>query len=201
MMRIVIIFSILAISAFSCVSPTKPTSFMSQELKDYTDFKTGSYWIYMDSANPNVQDSIALIFHKTSIAPEMDGADGPPPAEVFNDTLISSKEGKFTADGTGSIDDYHMKYSTWTSAETVYYIPASGTQYDDWGSMTYLGSLPNVNFSGYKYNLIKQFQAEPNSQFPLMPPLTHIFWAKNIGIVKKTVSGKTWILIRYHVVQ
>jgi len=174
---------------------------MTRELKDYTDFKVGSYWIYRDSTNSADLDSIFLFSHNQFIHPGDDGSDGPGPFEEFTDTLFSSINGKFAADGNGVNNDYHVKYVNWSNYETTYYTPISGVQLDEWGNMTLTNSSENLTVAGTLYQSVKEFKINSQGGYVVPTPITHIWWAKNIGVIQKTVSGTTWQLIRYHVAQ
>ena len=173
---------------------------MTQEFKDYTDFKTGSYWVYQNSTNTASQDSIVVSSHNRFIHPGEDGSDGPGPYEEFSDTLFSSIDGNFTVFGT-SVNDYHVQYTNWPNYETTYFTPINGVQLDEWGNMTLTNASENLNVAGKQYTSVKEFTVDPNGGYKVVSPITHIYWAKNIGVVQKTVSGTTWQLIRYHVVQ
>jgi len=198
-------FALLSACSWSCINPVypaKPTLYLTKEFKDFTDFKAGSYWIYEESKNSANQDSIAVIFHNQLISPSIDGEDGPGPFEEFTDTLSSSIDGKFMANADGMENDYHVQYTNWPNYETTYFTLYNGVlQFDDWGNMTLTDSSENLNVAGKQYQSVKEFTVNPQGGYNVVSPITHIYWARNVGVVEKTISGTTWQLIRYHVIQ
>ncbi len=186
---------------WSCIKPNKPVQYLSQEIKDYTDYKTGSYWVYQDTKNSANQDSISLIYHNQFIIPGEDGADGPGPSEAFNDTFVSSLNGKFMGSGSGSENYYYIQYHSWPNFETIYFIPKNGEILDAWGNLYLENSSEHPIIAGKQYYNVKDFIVNPQGGSNIISPLKEILWAKNIGVIQKTDSTTTWQLIRYHVVQ
>ena len=193
----------LLVFCLACTKPhlIKPTMYLSQDIKDYTDFKAGSYWIYQDTINPGHVDSIVLISHNQVVQPAMDGSDGQGPYEKFTDTLWSSIDGKFMANGSGMLNDYHVQYPQWPNDETTYLTPISGAIYDEWGNTRLVAAIDSLKLDGKLYRRVKEFRVDPQIGYKVVSPITDIFWAQNLGVVQKTVSGNTWQLIRYHVAQ
>ena len=193
----------LAVFCGSCIKPVPPvlrpgpTQYMTQEFKDYTDFKKGSYWIYESNGNSVKRDSIVIISDTQFVENHV----LPAPYERFTAILESSIDGRFTATGDGMSNDYHIEYPQWPNDETTYFTPINGVQLDDWGNMTLTDSSENLIVAGNKYQSVKEFTVNPNGGYKVISPITHIYWAKNVGVVQKTVSGITWQLIRYKVVQ
>jgi len=174
---------------------------MTQEFKDYTDFKAGSYWVYEKFGDTAIKDSIIVSYHHQFIDSIHFLPDGPPRYEEFSDTLISSIDGKFTGDGNGLNDDYQLQYPNWPNDETTYFTPISGVQLDEWGNMTLSNPSDNLTVAGHQYQSVKAFSVNPNGGYKVVSPITNIWWARNIGVIEKTVPGTTWQLIKYHVVQ
>jgi hypothetical protein len=197
------LFFLLSCSG-ACVNPNfpaKPTTYMNREFKDYTDFKSGSFWIYQEVGNTANHDSIVLSSHHLYIRPAMDGQDGPGPAEEFKDTFKSSLYGVFSATGHGTTNDYQVLYNSWPNSEFIYYTPINGVQLDEWGNLTMTNASENLTIADKTFPSVKEFTIDPNGGYKVVSPITHIWWAKSVGIVQKTVSGTTWQLIRYHVAQ
>ena len=189
----------------SCVQPVPPnkqtTDYMIQDFKDYTDFKAGSYWIYQNSTNTANFDSIVVVSHNQFVNSSQDEPEGPGPFEEFADTLFSAIDGKFTASGNGRNNDYHEQYINWPNDETTYFTPINGVILDEWGNMTLSNSSETLNIDGKLYSQVREFTVNPQGGYKVVSPITHIWWAKNIGVIQKIVSGTTWQLVRCKVAQ
>jgi len=187
----------------SCVNPVKPTQYLTQDIKDYTAFKVGSYWIYQDSSNTANRDSIILVYHNLHISthqePALDG--GTSSFEEFTDTLASSIDGKINGNRVGGENDYYVQYPSWPNGETAYFTQTNGVPLDAWGNMILTNSLESLSVAGQSYKQVKEFTINLPTGSTVISPITNIWWAKNIGVIKKTVSGTTWLLTRYKVVQ
>lgn len=199
-----------------------------QDLPPYTHFKTGTYWIYKDSAS-GVEDSVY----------------------VFYDTVYSYYHSGNSIVSAGNYYYYECHAHSYTDTYNYYYKIDMGfygstksigtwrikTKPGDYVGQTFLMSnkfidgeaivaytspgvisyrkfydsmlVNNLIFNNVVwFNDTKNASENLSTPFGSIDPATDFYIAKNIGIVKKHVYdtifntiNKTDILIRYHIVQ
>lgn len=194
--------------------PEKVYSFPIQpDLYSYAYFKAGTYWVYQDSVT-NVLDSVYVT---SSDSGTYTNAPGTP-------NLYAGTFNYFSCSMLSSYD--HYRYQNWM--DQSYEVNGSKpvvnrSRYATTNSGSNTGSdiligLINIGTSfgnnikyDYFYNTFNvKILVFPNTQKWINPTnyyddnqKTNYFIAKNIGIVRREQldSGKTWNLIRYHIVQ
>ena len=186
-----------------------------QDLKAYSYFKTGTYWIYKDSAT-GVEDSVY----------------------VYADTSYSYYQNN-GIQATGNYMYYVFKAHSYYDSYNYYYQISEGnysistlengverirTKSGDYVGETYLMSnrfiegdhiglytgtgttyfkskYSNLVIESQNYNNVVKFYDSQNASEYESP--TNFYIAKNIGIVKKEIldTVRTWALVRYQILQ
>lgn len=206
------IFLMIVCSGNVCTcrkSPPKPQYVMSQEFKDYTLFKNGSWWVY-NRANSTDTDTMTVIKRDVEIAD---------PSYISykweqyllhlkstyykNDTII------LLGDVSSPLDfdtDYsRYLYSTSFSSFLITFFSNKPLKYRlslyDNMETEYREFHNSITLNGITYNNVKVF--EIFSRVPIdqrLPRVIH--YAKNIGIVRKELwNGQVWNLVKQNVVQ
>lgn len=203
--------------------PPKPL----EDLPAYSYFKTGTYWIYKDSAS-GIEDSV-YVFHDTTYSYYNTGTAG---VNAGNYNFYESRAYSYS-------DTYYYYYKidmgyyggnkvpVWRDKfKPGDYVGQSFLMFNSFdpsinlyaytspGVITCKGYADSMNILGNVYLNVVHFNDTKNASenistpFGSINPATDFYIAKNIGIVKKHVYdtifntiNKTDNLIRYHIVQ
>ncbi|MBX9850668.1 MAG: hypothetical protein K2X86_02810 [Cytophagaceae bacterium] len=184
--------AMLMIALYGCDGPYDncPEVRFSEEFKNYTMFNPGSYWIYEDSSG-SFTDSLILVIQSLPFYSRCDY--NSIPQEVLLQEFYSS----FFADSgfvKGYGDPNWEEYSQSKNNNSLgYYInkvnvgQTGGFQ----SEMKYEQYLDSLNIRGVWYKKIKIISAarSPNVKF---------YWAKNVGIIKKSITKSLGSDTIYH---
>jgi len=174
-MKIVSIITILITLLFvSCLNdgPFKNCDqhYFSDEYKSYVFFKEGSYWIYQDTLNNKI-DSVYLLHHNVSLNDYC--IPSSPYEEILEQSYYSSFFNKFT-DTIGSYG--HASRNTFNggvfSGDFSLYMDSG-----NWQGITY-ELLDSLQINNYWYKDVRILAYDFNKYY----------WAKDIGLVKKTFT-------------
>jgi hypothetical protein len=199
-----------------------------QDLTAYSYFKTGTYWIYKDSAS-GIEDSV-YVFYDTVYSYYHSG----------NSIVSAGNYNYYECHAHSYTDTYNYYYKidmgyygsngvmgTWriktkpgdyvgqTFLMNNYFKNGSKSYpYTSPGIVSYINYFDSINVNGNAFLNVVHFNDTKNASenlstpFGSINPSTDFYIAKNIGIVKKHVYdtifntiNKTDNLIRYHIVQ
>ncbi|HLG02285.1 MAG TPA: hypothetical protein VI731_01740 [Bacteroidia bacterium] len=181
-----------------------------EEFKAYTFFKEGSYWVYEDSAS-GVLDSIFVYYTEEGQGPDNEGV----MRYWFRCHKWSAGDSTFYYDwfhsSWTSVNPYRSKvfrdmtFVNQTIGSTIlmeYPIVTGNILYSSGN-----GSSSNITTTLQKHESIQLganvFYEVCEITHSLDPPFdtaTRFFIAKNVGIIKRVISGnKTWTLLRFHI--
>ncbi len=201
-------FGFLFICLSSCTPigigpyPVRPTQYIPKDFKDYADFKSGSYWVYENTANASDIDSVTITSHVQRVEGQPDGL---APCEQITDQIHSSATGNYFASTGIEPDsvycDYTLTDATGNHSQIIYFTADHVGEVEMlFGNLEYMDFKDTLSIGNSVYKSVKEFKiiGKPVSS-TILPS---VYWAKNIGIIRKTTpDGKIWNLIRYHVVQ
>lgn len=185
---------------------------LTQELKDYTYFRNGTYWVYEDSATGDL-DSFYVYDSQNFFTDYLDNT-GEPLAklEVFQYFTNSSYDGNTYYYLTDLINNRYSdhpevtilrvvkKGGTHTQNHFVRYPLEVGREYQYGPSLMRLETRPDkVNFKNTFHNILVYRDLANTTE----GGETLFYIAKNIGIIRKEVkkTNRVWNLIRYKIVQ
>jgi hypothetical protein len=198
-----------------------------QDLTAYSYFKTGTYWIYKDSAS-GVEDSV-YVFYDTAYSYYNTGTTGVDAGnynfyECRMHSYIDTYNYYYKIDmgyyGRDKVPVWREKFkpgdyvgqsflmfNSFNPSINLYAYTSPGviTCKNYYDSLNVLG---NVFLKAVNFNDTKNASENFSSAFGSINPSTDFYIAKNIGIVKKHIYdtifntiNKTEYLIRYHIVQ
>lgn len=207
-------FNILVLSACKDDSSGKPyfEGPLTQELKDYTYFRNGTYWVYEDSATGDL-DSFYVYDSQNFFTDYLDNS-GEPLAklEVFQYFTKSSYDGNTYYYLTDLINNRYSdhpkvtilrvveKGGNHTQNHFVHYPLEVGREYQYGSSLMRLEARPDkVNFKNTFHNVLVYHDLANNTE----GGETTFYIAKNMGIIRKEIkkTNRVWNLIRYKIVQ
>ncbi|MDD3629543.1 MAG: hypothetical protein PHF55_00750 [Bacteroidales bacterium] len=190
-----IILAIICCIATDCDNNNdKPTYYLDQEIKDYTLFPVGSYWVYKDSANSLIVDSVNLIWQEFNLG---EISYEPFKYEFFKQNKYSLYwDSIFFCDGTAYTYDVYKTciykergithfFSQKKVGDIIY---SNDLLYEN-----YLDSLMIGQNTFYKVKIFKFINGNIENY-------KRIYWAYNIGIIKREFGdGTIWILEKYFI--
>ena len=202
--------------------PSKPPVPL-QDLTVYSYFKTGTYWIYKDSAT-SILDSIYVPFDTSFSYYQNNNIQAAGNYMYYDTRTYSYLDNHYCyyqiSMGNYSIVNGYLGVERTSHTGTDYLMvnEFNNTLFGYWGSpgvVTYCGSFDTLNVNGIVFNNAVHFHDTNNSTeisytttFGYCNPTTDFFIAKHIGIVRKRIRdyqfntvNKTWNLIRYHIIQ
>ena len=208
-------FSIVAFSACKDENSNGKEYFegpLTQELKDYTYFRNGTFWVYEDSATGDL-DSFYVYDSQNFFTDYLDNS-GEPLAklEVFQYFTKSSYNGNTYYYLTDLINNRYTdhpgvtilrvmeKDDIHTKNHFVHYPLEVGREYQYGPSLMRLDARPDkVNFKNTFHDILVYHDLANTTE----GGETTFYIAKNIGIIRKEIthSNKVWNLIRYKIVQ
>ena len=162
---------------------------IDQNVKDYVSYAPGSYWIYRDSANHSIKDSVTVISNIFSLIPGGGGKPSPK-QQILKTKYFSSRDSFYLIDGE---DGYGYGY-------------ADIKGYDDIGEDIDTSTTINYFFNEPYAPSIGNFIPGPDSlkvkntiyknvyQFSIPQWNRTVFWSRHIGVIKSITRGKTWEL-------
>ncbi|HYG16270.1 MAG TPA: hypothetical protein VEC12_11000 [Bacteroidia bacterium] len=185
---------------------------LTQELKDYTYFRNGTYWVYEDSATGDL-DSFYVYDSQNFFTDYVDNS-GEPLAklEVFQYFTNSSYDGNTYYYLTDLINNRYSDHpevtilrvmernDTNTLNHFVHYPLEVGKEYQYGTSLMQLADRPDkVNFK-HTFDDVLVYQDFANNT---EGGETIFYIAKNMGIIRKEIkhTSKVWNLVRYKIVQ
>ena len=230
MKKLFLITTVITILFAACkrdkdVQPAPQPTVPLQDLTTFSYFKTGTYWIYQDSAT-SVLDSV-YVPHDTSYSYYQNNNIQAAGNYMFYYTLTYSYlESNYCyyriSMGTYSISDGHgVGVERSNNAGTTYLMSnefVNGNviyHYLSYGETSYQGYYDSITINGIMFPNVAHFHDTKNASETIyttshgyIHPATDFYIAKNIGIVKKKIVdtqfntvNKTFYLIRYHIIQ
>ena len=198
---VLIILSALCFSV-TCAKKEKeyPTYYLGQEYKDYVVYKTGSYWIYEDSAS-KIIDSVCL-YKQNIIINEgnqkvnynSEGLTENKYSSLY-DTLIFG--GGIPTEGKGPVYN-EIRLNDFIHINTNYFDGKIGEYASNNISSIYDSQKDSILYK-IKFLDVKVFK-NIQQQFSYQPQKT--YYARHVGLVRKELfNGQVWNLIRYKVSQ
>lgn len=194
--------------------PATSPLYIPSEVKRYTFFWPGTYWIYKDSVS-GIEDSV-YVSSETHGLDTVDGTGGNSLVGIFEWFQIAIHSAYTQS-------DYyywaHMSYSAidpktkvWLAKEKmgspvgknlffVYPLGSNVNYYSGYDTLTVTGYYNTMIINGVFFNnVIKMHYSENVIEDGNK---TDFFISKNFGIVRKELldSNKTWNLIRYQIIQ
>jgi hypothetical protein len=193
---------------------------LPQEVKDYSLFLPGTYWIYQDSTTGN-EDSVYVI-NSSNGKDTFDLKPDDPGDEVVEFFQFDTK----SSFNNGEIFRYDCNTSFYQCVDSkqpkpCFYVDRANSTgsgfcflYDfyvgAWVYSSYAGFYSKItivnkwsilNLNSINYNNVVELNDDKN--ITENSNRTNFFFAKNIGIVRKELldSNRTWSLIRYKIVQ
>ncbi len=191
-----ILFLILAI--ICCIAADcdkepkeKPIYYLDQEIKDYTLFPVGSYWIYEDSLSNDI-DTVSIISQTIKI---FAGGEEPFKYEYFKQNIVTSYYND-TLFGGGSAWLLESEgFCEYSETGWLRFISQKqvGYKFDELLYEIYYDSLFIIN-KWYKEVKVFTILTQDSSS------LERCYFKKNIGIIKKEkYDGKVWELLNYYI--
>jgi len=191
--RTTVILTILLFSLSGC-GRTIPETDFDQNAKDYISYTPGSYWVYRDSANHSIIDSVIVVSNNFTIKEEAGPDIGEPHGKVQFLTTVyhSNKDGNYTIDGEAGMfieygDRDEPRYGDYGYYDTIpsinYYFQEP---YTESASFTYLPGPDTVQIKNTVYRNVLQFRYAYANRTT--------FWSKHYGVIKSRTRGLTWEL-------
>lgn len=199
-MRVLVGISIIISFLCGCDGPYEncPEMRFSEEFKRYTMYAPGSYWIYEDTSG-NFMDSLIL---RKQVLPFYSKCNyhSSPQENLFQEfysSFLADDSGYVKASGDPNWEEYSISKNN--NPALGYFI--NKVQLGQIGGfhseMKYEQFLDSLYIKGVWYKNIKVISASNK-------PKVKFYWAKNIGVIKKTISKSlnsdslyTFELIRY----
>ena len=189
--------------------PHKEEFRMSQDFKDYTLFKNGSWWIY-SRENSSDRDTVTVIKSDVKI---VDARNIDYKWEQYllhfkstyysNDTIISFGDASPPLEFNADYARYHYSTSftsfllTFFSNKPLKYRLAVHSNMET----EYREFHDAILLNGITYNNVKVFEIVSGQPMDQRLPKV-VYYAKNIGIVRKELwNGQVWNLVKSSVVQ
>ena len=196
-----------------------------QEVKDYTLFLPGTYWVYQDSIS-GIEDCVFVknISMGIDTIASSSNSGGKEVVEFFgyetarsydNYTYYYSSNTSFS---DLCIDNNEKRPCFWTNREKyglgnyfggsfcfLYEFYDGAWSYSGWASgyskVSVVSHWKSITLNSILYNSVVEIN--DNKNITENNNNTNFFFAKNIGIVRKELldSNQTWNLIRYNIVQ
>jgi hypothetical protein len=196
-----------------------------QDLTAYSYFKTGTYWIYKDSATA-ILDSV-YVPYDTSYSYYQNNRVQAAGNYMYYDTRTYSyldnhycylrismgyyglSDGHLVGvERTTNLGTSYLMSNEFIIGQAIYH-PSSP------GVITCQGFNDSININGISYNKVVHFHDTKNASeltytttYGYCNPTTDFYIAKNIGIVRKRIRdyqfntvNRTWNLVRYHINQ
>ena len=196
-----------------------------QEIKDYTFFMPGTYWVYQDSIS-GVEDCVYVINYTAGIdtidinsnntGKEVVEYFGYETARTYdNFTYYYSSNTSFSDQ---CVDNNEKRPCFWTNREKwgpgnyvgggfcfLYKFYDGAWSYSGWASgyskVSIVSHWNSIILNSILYNSVVEFN--DNKNITENDNQTNLFFARNIGIIRKELldSNETWNLIRFNIVQ
>ncbi len=191
--------------------PPKPL----EDLSAYSYFKTGTYWIYKDSAsgiedsvyvyydtsysyyqNNGWQDEGTYMFYYFNAHSYYDSYDYTYKISMGNYSVVSGATGveRIKRKPTDYVGDTYLMHNKFVSDLAMTLYTGTGTTY-------FKTFYDSITFTTNRFYLVSKF-FDTNNETEYHSP-TNFYIAKNIGIIRKEKSDSSivWNLIRYHITQ
>jgi hypothetical protein len=191
--------------------PSKPL----EDLSAYSYFKTGTYWIYKDSAsgvedsmyvyydtsysyyqNNGWQDEGTYMFYYFNAHSYFDSYDYTYKISMGNYSIVTGTTGveRIKRKPTDYVGDTYLMHNSIEENAAMSLYTGTGTTY-------FKRHYDSLNVVTNKFYSVSKF-FDTNNETEYHSP-THFYIAKNIGIIRKEKLDtiQTWNLIRYHIVQ
>ncbi|MBN8695458.1 MAG: hypothetical protein J0L87_02915 [Bacteroidetes bacterium] len=221
MKRSILIIALFVLTLFSCdydyvpyFEAPKPQIEL-QDLPAYAHFKTGTYWIYKDSAsgvedsvyvyydtlysyyqNNGLQDEGIYMFYYFSAHSYLDSYDYTYRISMGNYSVVSGATGveRIKRKPTDYVGDTYLMHNKFVDQTAMGLYTGTGVTY----FKRYYDSI-NIGANMF-YSTSKFFDTNNETEFHSP---TNFYIAKNIGIIRKerADSSIVWNLIRYHIIQ
>ena len=191
----ILMISILFLASDCDRVKDRPTYYLDQEIKDYTLFPIGSYWIYKDSLTNNI-DTVSIISQTIEI---YSGGEEPIKWEVFSQNRYSSYNND-TVFGFGeSYALYSEGFCTYGERGWCRFFSQKEIGYMLQNYLLYENYYDSLFINNKWYKEIKVFKFSFNS--PDTSIIERYYYGKNIGLIKKenADSSENWLLTSYHI--
>lgn len=200
-------FVLLTLMHCTCTPEYGPVPFypITEDAKHYVVFPKGSYWIYEEVNNGNI-DSVYL--YRSEVSRENGARDFGFDFELFTAGYGSSYTGDSTR-GTGH--PFHNDQNIWSYSEgsrsdpsgesaLIFLSPlnvSESRRYAEDFTLIFESQQESMKMDGVTYDSVKVFR---HNIMVFANQSERIFFAKDVGIIKRELfNGQTWVLKKHFI--
>jgi|GEM_PF-878980 len=199
--KILVILIMLGICLTGCKKEAN-RYLITDEFKEWTVFKIGSYWLYKNETSLKIDSSYVTTVPVSNL-PNLENT---PSDEVFFEIMNYSLQGPFF--GTFQIDSRSACVYVINSTK-FYYVPVLVYFYSTGFEMVEFIpdiKINDINFKNVIHTRHYDYRSISTDSVPLNDTVTiDSYFVKNVGIIKYIQkigkSDTTWTLLRYHCIQ
>ncbi len=183
-----------------------PQIYFSDEFKAYTQFKVGSYWIYVDSVSDEIDSvylyeasSFMLLHNQSSVSCDREQSFLNFGSSFYKDTVVIVSDANEYCGGIetyGGLAVFFNKNAQ--SIKEIAPIQIGDSSVNVITKSYYTAFFDTLTIGANTFTNLRLYTLK--DMFPRTPHRS--YWAKEVGIVKKyTSDNRVWELVRYHIVK